>query len=403
VTNKGFNVRYLPANHIFAEKGISIFPKNLSNKWILLGLLNSSLIQYLLLLQTASRSWEKGNVASLPFKIPMNSRIGSLAQNAYELKRAWDIGNEISTRFNKPWLSQIISGDILYENDKLKINSRLFSMKINSKPTIPNTLAQMLDYLESVETVSDYMLQSLQADINKETFNLYEVSTSHQSLIDTELGQLPPELIWQQMEGKSKKEKRREHVRRLLSFFVLQSLKEDNDGVISIANIGGELSVMDHIRGKLEAEFGERRAFQFEKEISEVIGKPIENWLDGDFIQWHTKLYKKRPVIWHLSGSKGTFACFVYYHKLKRETLLSVRTVYLWRLRDSLRAKLKTASEKKNYNEIIKLEEALADIEEFDQALADVIDSGWEPNIDAGVKDNILPLQEAGLLRYKVI
>ena len=67
VTDKGFNVRVLRAGHVFAEKGISIFPKSNAGPTLgALAYLNSSLVQELLLLMAPSRSWEKTFVASLP-------------------------------------------------------------------------------------------------------------------------------------------------------------------------------------------------------------------------------------------------------------------------------------------------------------------------------------------------
>jgi hypothetical protein len=67
VTDKGFNVRVLPKNHIFAEKGISIFKKNDSESMLsALAFLNTDLVQELLLLMAPSRSWEKSFVACLP-------------------------------------------------------------------------------------------------------------------------------------------------------------------------------------------------------------------------------------------------------------------------------------------------------------------------------------------------
>jgi len=49
------------------------------------------------------------------------------------------------------------------------------------------------------------------------------------------------------------------------------------------------------------------------------------------------------------------------------------------------------------------LEDELADLQETEKHLAQVIDSGYNPDSDAGVKVNLLPLQEAGLLPVKKV
>jgi hypothetical protein len=67
-TVKGFNLRALPAGHIFDAMGISIFPSSPKALLPLLGLLNSSFANYCLIAQTASRQWEKGMVAAVPIE-----------------------------------------------------------------------------------------------------------------------------------------------------------------------------------------------------------------------------------------------------------------------------------------------------------------------------------------------
>jgi hypothetical protein len=413
ISSRGFGARYLPKNVIFSDTGQAILLANENvDIFYLLSYLNSAFVYYLMDAIHPGRTHEVLHVSTLPFKFPSqseNSIIGGYSKEAYKLKYFWGRGDEISSTFDRPWLLKLKEIE-KHLADNLVIQVKASFSAINSRGNSKtlqesNTtdLKTMLEELLYFEEEINNRLQSLQLQIDNAIYDHYQIPPKIRVKIEQTIINRPQEFVWSSMEGKSNKDKRREHVRRLLSFFILKSLEEDNDGIIPITNMGGELSLIDHIRDKLETEFSEQRAFQFEREIAKELGKNIDDWLEGDFIQWHTKLYKKRPIIWHLSSLNRTFACLVYYHKLNRDTLLTVRTVYLWRLRDSVRSRLKVASEKKEYTEINKLEEALADIEEFDQALAKVIDAGWDPDIDAGVKANILPLQEAGLLRYEVI
>ena len=68
-------------------------------------------------------------------------------------------------------------------------------------------------------------------------------------------------------------------------------------------------------------------AFSMETDIVGLLGRDIEAWLDRDFSKWHVKLYKRRPIIWHLASSGSTFGCFVYIHTLDCDTLREVQTL----------------------------------------------------------------------------
>jgi hypothetical protein len=414
VTDKGFNVRYLPAGYIFAEKGISIFFEDPSLIWPSLAWLNSAAVQYLLLLMTASRSWEKSHVSSLPFPlVERGAELGGLGRQAYDLKRAWDDCNETSKGFDAPWLIQAHRGTLLTDTaTDLNLPNLPISQSTN--------LLTLLDYVRAVERAADARLQELQTQIDETVYDLYEISLEDRALIERELGDRPPELVWPQMEGKSDKEKRREHVRRLVSYFLLQALKEKRDGILPLTPGTGQATALDEVRRRMEVEFGEAAAFRMETEIKQVLGQSIADWLDGPFSQWHVKLYKRRPVIWHLASPRNLFGCFVYIHKLDRDTLRKVQTLYLWPRRRAAEAELETARAAKASRRIEQAEGILDDLAEFEKRLLAVIhaqveceipdwaegpfrDGVYDPVLDDGVKVNITPLQEAEVLRHRKV
>ena len=76
----------------------------------------------------------------------------------------------------------------------------------------------------------------------------------------------------------------------------------------------------------------------------------------------------------------------------KRESSLKNRLVDLER-DDSIKAQ--------NEKEIIGKQ--LFEIEEFKAAIDDILKSGYDPKLDAGVGKNIAPLQEKGLLKTDVL
>lgn len=180
---------------------------------------------------------------------------------------------------------------------------------------------------------------------------------------------------------------------------------------------------MDAVRRGLEAEFGEAAAYRMESDIGQVLGQALAGWLDGPFIKWHTQLYKRRPVIWHLASPKNGFGCLVYIHKLDADTLRKVQTLYLWPRRrgieserDEARRAL-TGGDRPASRRLEAAEALLDDLAEFERRLLSVIQAQvkcnipdwaegpfrngvYDPVLDDGVKVNITPLQEAGVLRY---
>jgi hypothetical protein len=420
------NVQFLEEGHVFSNEGYIIRCKPQYNETQLAALLNSSMLRFTINLMSGLHK-EVTSVKNLPIPENALSQDHSSLQNAgtiYQIKRSWDTGNEICTRFSQPWLLQLYhlrlaiddlrlaqgpNGGQQSDNQSSDEPGLAKVIKLLEQPDLLNrkseivNLKSLLDEVRDIETAADSRLQELQAQIDEAVYDLYEISPADRALIERELGERPPELVWPQMEGKPDKEKRREHVRRLLSYFILQALQAHPAGVLSLVEGAGEPTALDRLRERLEAAFGADVAFRFEDEAGRVLGKPVASWLDGDFIQWHTKLYKRRPIIWHIASPRGTFGAFVYYHKLDRDSLRKVRNIYLRTLRDGLGRELEGARSDQDYKTVDWLETALDDLTVLDERLGRVIEAGYDPVIDDGVKANILPLQEAEVLRFKKV
>jgi len=129
-------------------------------------------------------------------------------------------------------------------------------------------------------------------------------------------------------------------VENFLTYHLIEGLKEDPDGIIPITSIPGHQTALEHLRKRLEMVFGEDKAYDIEQEMHEPLGKPLEKWLERDFFNKHIKQYKKRPIVWQIESSHGTFKVLVYYHRLTSDTLKRLKTIYLWKLRDTLAYRL---------------------------------------------------------------
>jgi hypothetical protein len=357
------------------------------------------------------------------------SNLGKLACKAHDVKFAWDTGNEISTHFTAPWLLQLAQPESdAYAQGLGRVLELLGddAPALAQSPPHPLTLSALLDTVRAIERAADARLQRLQAEIDAAVYDLYEISPQDRALIERELGDRPPELVWPQMERKSEQAKREEHVKRFFSYYARQAVREDDDGIVPLAGCAArEPTLMARIRARLEAAFGSATAYNLEQEAAAYVGRDLETQLHTYFFHHvHVKLYQKRPVLWHLTSDKKHFAVMLDYHRIDRDTLPKVRARYLWPQMEEVRARLAgaRAHEDANISLINALEEELEDLQAFEERLETVIEgtvkvrlSKWavgpyrdgkppyDPDLDDGVKVNLLPIQKARLLPIKKV
>jgi len=429
-SEKGIGAQYLPPGTIPSKKGKGIFVRDDRHLWHLLGLLNSSVLEAMLRAFTLDREHQVSMIASLPFAAPRtgaNLSIEEHTQRIWHIKATWDTGNEICTRFSAPWLLQLAQPQREAFSQGLGRVLELLgddALPVSLPPPHPLTLSALLDRARAIEKAADARLQALQAQIDEAVYDLYEISPADRALIEHELGDRPPELVWPQLERKSDEEKRREHVRRFFSYYARRAVRQDEDGIVPLAGCAArEPYLVVRVRAQLEAQFGPAVAYQLEQDGAAYLGRPVEEWLHRYFFaRFHVRLYKKRPILWHLTSPKRYFAVMVDYHRLTRDTLPKVQTLYLWPQMEEVRTRLTAAKADEAAKTIAKLEDELADLEDCNERLESVIQATIEvslpdwangpyrdgkapynPDIDDGVKVNLLPLQEAGLLPVKKV
>ncbi|GAB4546100.1 MAG: hypothetical protein Kow0063_40330 [Anaerolineae bacterium] len=215
-------------------------------------------------------------------------------------------------------------------------------------------------------------------------------------------------------------------VENFLTHRIWELCKRDEDGIIPYDAGLGNPALLEQVRGEIEAVFGAGRAVAIETEMDEVLGRGgLARWLGVPFFQKHVRQFKKRPILWQLTSPQRKFRVLVYYHKLDRDTLRKVRgPQYLGALLERARTQLRAIQERNPFDlkAIGDLEAYIADLEECDRRLESVIQGTvevelpewavgpyrngqppYDPDLDDGVKVNILPLQAAGLLPMKVV
>lgn len=189
----------------------------------------------------------------------------------------------------------------------------------------------------------------------------------------------------------------------------------DNDGIVCVPALNGEESAAARLTALLAKAYGaDWNAAKLEAllEACGAGGKTLEEWLRKDFFLQHAKLFGSRPFIWQIwDGLRDGFSVLVNYHTFDRKALETLIYSYLgdWITRQNtdLAAgvpgageKLDRAKELKGKLEKILEGEAPYDIFVRWKSLAEQ-PVGWNPDLNDGVRLNIRPFCEAGVLREK--
>jgi hypothetical protein len=197
----------------------------------------------------------------------------------------------------------------------------------------------------------------------------------------------------------------------------------DDDGIVCIPPVRGEMKAEDRLENLLAAAYGSEWSSNKKAELlarAGHAGKTLETWLRDKFFTQHCKLFHHRPFIWHIwDGLHDGFAALVNYHKLDAKLLETLIYNYLgdWISRqkqgiangvDGAQEKLSAAEVLKKKLELILEGEAPHDIFVRWKPI-EKQPIGWNPDLNDGVRLNIRPFMAvpdvgkkgAGILRDK--
>lgn len=189
----------------------------------------------------------------------------------------------------------------------------------------------------------------------------------------------------------------------------------DKDGIVCIPAVNGESSAADRIRENIITIWGDNYDGSTLSSLMEQEGsnkRDLESYLREDYFGQHCKLFNNKPFIWHIwDGRKDGFAALVNYHKLDRATLEKVIYTYLgdWINQCELKMQNNVGGADGLLSAAKALKEKLILILEGEPPYDLFIrwksleeqPFGWNPDINDGIRLNVYPFVEAGVLRKK--
>ncbi|RIV27360.1 type II restriction endonuclease subunit M [Fibrisoma montanum] len=189
----------------------------------------------------------------------------------------------------------------------------------------------------------------------------------------------------------------------------------DEDGILCLPPVNGELAAEERLREYLRAVWGPEYDAHTIGELLKQAGSKkatLGEWLRDEFMESHNKLFGHRPFIWHIwDGRRDGFGALVNYHRLTRANLQKLIYTYLG---DYIRQceSRRQAGESGADGQLLaaqQLQQKLMLILEGD-APYDIFvrwkklseqPVGWNPDLNDGVRLNIRPFMLADVLRKK--
>lgn len=180
------------------------------------------------------------------------------------------------------------------------------------------------------------------------------------------------------------------------------TFEADDDNVIPI--LDGDWftdDISERFLQFVKVTFGEESYEENIKFIEDAIGKSIRKYFLKDFYTDHVQRYKKRPIYWMFSSSKGSFQALIYMHRYKSDTVSVILNDYLRDYISKLEATKENLeaigikadapkSEKvKALKEIEKIKKMIVECEDYEKdILYPLATQKIEIDLDDGVKVN---------------
>ncbi len=395
ISSSTFSARYFPQGFIFADAGISLFPKN-RNTLFFAALLNSNICQKILTALSPTLNFEAGTIEKLPTALDSNPEIEKFA------KRCIDVAMKDFHSFESSWN---------FEKHTL-INSSMPSLEEAWHVYKTETIAQVKDVKQSEESINQlfiniYGLQDeLSPEVQEDKITLARADREKdcQRLISYAIGCMmgrysldEPGLIYAHAAN--------------VGFDATRypTFPADADGIVPLTDeLWFEDDATNRIREFLLAMWGVETLEENLAWLAESLGKkgnetPIETirrYLSGSFFKDHLQTYKKRPIYWLFSsGKQGAFQALVYLHRYHEGTLARMRSEYVVPLTGKIQSRIEmltkdaeaaasTAARNKLNKEIEALRKKHVELLSYDEKLRHYADMRIKLDLDDGVKVN---------------
>ena len=407
LTSGAFSMRVVDDYILHNNKGPACYVND-DDKWYLLGLCNSKVVQRILDTIAPTIDCKPGNIANIPIRLDKKNSVVLLVRECHAIsKNDWD-SFEVSWDFKRhPLLCDVTLIGDSYKQWKHKCEESFENLKSKEEE-----LNQIFNGI-----------YGLDGELTPEIEDMY---VSVACIYDTK------EEIPASMKGNNYVLTKEDVIKSFISYAVGCMFGRYSLDVEGLAYAGGEWDASkyktflpdkdaiipicddeyfdDDIVGRfvqfVEVVYGKDTLEENLQFIADALGgrgtsrEVIRNYFVSGFYADHVKTYKKRPIYWLFdSGKKNGFKCLIYMHRYQPDTLARIRTDYIHEQQSRYRTVIESleqriaaagsSSEKVKLTKLLNARQAQAkEIREYEEKVHHLADQMIKIDLDDGVKHN---------------
>lgn len=382
IGTSGAKFRYYPAGFVFDVAGMSAFPSNDTERLYLLGYLNSAIAGRLLQTLAPTVNYQIGDIAKLPYVGEGPKRVlevvGELIERKSSLWRlketAWEFGGDPVVRAGQRRIVDAVDSHLSIVRE---VKATIAALEAENDKAWTEALGfgtseyEVTEALAEVWTSGDLVVDLVSHAVGC-MFGRY--SLDEPGLILADQGATLQDYV---------------------AKIPAPTFIPDADNVVPI--VDGEWfadDIVEQFRRFLRVAFGEQYFEENLRFVTECLGvKNVREYFitksgKSKFYDDHVQRYKKRPVYWMFSSSKGSFNALIYMHRYTPSTVSTVLT-YLREFQAKLKASLKHAERSNNAKEADRLRKVLLELDEYEHdVLYPLASQNIEIDLDDGVAVN---------------
>ncbi|GGF79093.1 BREX-1 system adenine-specific DNA-methyltransferase PglX [Wenyingzhuangia marina] len=410
ISSGSFAVRFMN-NSIFGGGGSALFTKSIIDEY-LMGLLNSKIVSYFLLVFNPTFNFLVGDLKKIPIlHFKENWVKGLVVKNINVSKKDWD-SKETSWDFEQsPLLNNQTNLEASYKAWQKNVTKDFFQLHANEEELnrIFIDIYGLQEELTPEVALKDITI--LQEELNAKDLEKLEVTFKEQGAEAIALPINKAEVIAQFISyamgvfmGRYRLDKPGLNIahpnptkEELASYsYNEQEIIIDEDAIIPIMGTACNFpdDALQQINHLLDTLWGAETRIENSNFIQDCLNKDLEKYLVKDFYKDHCSRYKKKPIYWLFSSPKGAFQVLVYMHRMNAFTVEKIRANYLLEhinhitseitVLEKNSANLSTAENKK----LDLLRKQLIECENYDVELKDMADAQIVLDLDDGVTVN---------------
>jgi type II restriction/modification system DNA methylase subunit YeeA len=334
ISSGKFSVRYYPSGFIFDVAGCCYFPYSKDDFFKILGFLNTKITSSMLEFFSPTLNFEIEQIKKLPKygfeKIELNKidqciNYSKLADKSIELSTCYlrnnffeNIGEDLIETYDlyqQYWKNKFYQ---LHKNEE-ELNRQFIEIYGLQEELTPDVPMEDITILKE-ETVIEN---------NQLVFNADEVFSQFMSYaVGCMFGRysLDKEGLVLANQG----ETLQDYLHKIEKTTCECTFLPDDDNIIPVLdNEWFEDDITGRFYQFLKVTFGEKNFGKNLAFVEEQLGKDIRKYFTKDFYADHIKRYKKRPIYWMFSSSKGSFNVLIYLHRYTPDTVSNILNKYL--------------------------------------------------------------------------